>query len=98
MADYGRQVSMASGLDSQHTEARLGIMEGHSLNDAGENFLIGLTCSGWCSHRLDCSDRVEGLKLVAAGISPTRAAMQLGLARSAVYREVSRAGIIRLIA
>src|ERR1700678_967845 len=35
------------------------------------------------------------LKLVAAGLSPTAAARQLGLGRSTVYREVSRAGVQR---
>ena len=41
-------------------------------------------------------DRVAAaLKLVAAGLSPTAAARQLGLGRSTVYREVNRAGIQR---
>jgi DNA invertase Pin-like site-specific DNA recombinase len=35
------------------------------------------------------------LELVKAGLSPTVAARQLGLGRSTVYREVSRAGIAR---
>src|SRR3954453_16945595 len=35
------------------------------------------------------------LKLVAAGLSPTAAARQLGLGRSTIYREVSRAGLQR---
>jgi DNA invertase Pin-like site-specific DNA recombinase len=35
------------------------------------------------------------LELVRAGLSPTVAARQLGLGRSTVYREVSRAGIAR---
>jgi DNA invertase Pin-like site-specific DNA recombinase len=42
------------------------------------------------------TDRVAAaLKLVVAGLSPTQAARQLGLGRSTVYREVSRAGIQR---
>lgn len=42
------------------------------------------------------SDRIAAaLKLVSAGLSPTAAARQLGLGRSTVYREVSRAGIQR---
>ena len=42
------------------------------------------------------TDRVAAaLKLVAAGLSPTAAACQLGLGRSTVYREVSRAGLQR---
>lgn len=41
-------------------------------------------------------DRVAAaLKLVAAGLSPTVAARQLGLGRSTVYREVSRASVQR---
>src|SRR3954447_20963176 len=40
------------------------------------------------------ADRIgAALKLVAAGLSPTAAAHQIGLGRSTVYREVSRAGI-----
>jgi DNA invertase Pin-like site-specific DNA recombinase len=35
------------------------------------------------------------LSLVKSGLSPTAAARQLGLGRSTVYREVSRAGITR---
>jgi DNA invertase Pin-like site-specific DNA recombinase len=35
------------------------------------------------------------LSLVKSGLSPTAAARQLGLGRSTVYREVSRAGIAR---
>ncbi len=42
------------------------------------------------------TDRINAaLKLVAAGLSPTAAARQLGLGRSTVYREVSRAGVQR---
>jgi len=42
------------------------------------------------------ADRVEAaLKLVAAGLSPTVDGRQLGLGRSTVYREVSRAGTQR---
>ena len=42
------------------------------------------------------ADRIAAaLKLVAAGLSPTAAARQLGLGRSTVYREVNRAGIQR---
>jgi DNA invertase Pin-like site-specific DNA recombinase len=41
-------------------------------------------------------DKVQAaLKLVAAGMSPTTAAHQLGLGRSTVYREVAAAGITR---
>jgi DNA invertase Pin-like site-specific DNA recombinase len=36
------------------------------------------------------------LTLVAAGLSPTAAAKQLGLGRSTVYRELRRAGAARL--
>jgi DNA invertase Pin-like site-specific DNA recombinase len=35
------------------------------------------------------------LKLVEAGLSPTKAASQLGLGRSTVYREVASASISR---
>ena len=39
------------------------------------------------------ADRIAAaLKLIAAGLSPTAAARQLGLGRSTVYREVNRAG------
>ncbi len=41
-------------------------------------------------------DRIAAaLKLVAAGLSPTAAAHQLGLGRSTIYREVNRAGLQR---
>jgi DNA invertase Pin-like site-specific DNA recombinase len=40
---------------------------------------------------LDRDKIAAALKLVAAGLSPTAAARQLGLGRSTVYREVSRA-------
>jgi DNA invertase Pin-like site-specific DNA recombinase len=42
---------------------------------------------------LDVDRIAAALKLVAAGLSPTAAARQLGLGRSTVYREVRRAGI-----
>ena len=42
---------------------------------------------------LDQERVAAALKLVAAGLSPTAAARQLGLGRSTVYREVSRASI-----
>ncbi len=44
---------------------------------------------------LDQDKVAAALKLVAAGLSPTAAARQLGLGRSTVYREISRAGIRR---
>jgi DNA invertase Pin-like site-specific DNA recombinase len=44
---------------------------------------------------LDADRIAAALKLVAAGLSPTAAARQLGLGRSTVYREVSRIGIQR---
>ena len=44
---------------------------------------------------LDADRIAAALKLVAAGLSPTAAARQLGLGRSTVYREVSRAGVER---
>lgn len=44
---------------------------------------------------LDAERIKAALKLVEAGLSPTAAARQLGLGRSTVYREVSRAGIAR---
>jgi len=44
------------------------------------------------------SDKVQAaLKLVEAGLSPTKAANQLGLGRSTVYREVAAAGLGRSI-
>jgi IS30 family transposase len=36
------------------------------------------------------------MKLVAAGLSPTEVAKQVGLERSTVYRELRRAGADRL--
>ena len=42
---------------------------------------------------LDADLITAALKLVAAGLSPTAAARQLGLGRFTVYREVSRAGL-----
>jgi len=44
---------------------------------------------------LDAERIAASLKLVSAGLTPTEAARQLGLGRSTVYREVSRAGIQR---
>jgi DNA invertase Pin-like site-specific DNA recombinase len=44
---------------------------------------------------LDADRIAAALKLVQAGLSPTAAARQLGLGRSTVYREVTRAGIER---
>ena len=44
---------------------------------------------------LDRDKAAAALKLVAAGLSPTAAARQLGLGRSTVYREIGRAGIRR---
>ncbi len=42
------------------------------------------------------TDKVQAaLKLVEAGLSPTKAASQLGLGRSTVYREVAAAGLRR---
>jgi len=42
------------------------------------------------------ADKVQAaLKLVEAGLSPTKAASQLGLGRSTVYREVAAAGVSR---
>jgi DNA invertase Pin-like site-specific DNA recombinase len=44
---------------------------------------------------LDADKIAAALSLVKAGLSPTAAAKQLGLGRSTVYREFSRAGIER---
>jgi DNA invertase Pin-like site-specific DNA recombinase len=44
---------------------------------------------------LDADKIAAALSLEKAGLSPTAAAKQLGLGRSTVYREVSRAGIER---
>ena len=41
---------------------------------------------------LDAERVAAALKLVSAGLSPSAAARQLGLGRSTVYREISRAG------
>jgi DNA invertase Pin-like site-specific DNA recombinase len=45
---------------------------------------------------LDIDKIAAALKLVQAGLSPTAAAKQLGLGRSTVYRELTRAGIQRI--
>jgi DNA invertase Pin-like site-specific DNA recombinase len=42
---------------------------------------------------LDVERVAAALKLVAAGLSPTDAASQLGLGRSTVYRELARVGL-----
>jgi DNA invertase Pin-like site-specific DNA recombinase len=44
---------------------------------------------------LDVDKIAAALKLVQAGLSPTAAAKQLGLGRSTVYRELTRAGTER---
>jgi DNA invertase Pin-like site-specific DNA recombinase len=44
---------------------------------------------------LDADKIAAALSLVKSGLSPTAAAKQLGLGRTTVYREVSRAGIER---
>jgi DNA invertase Pin-like site-specific DNA recombinase len=44
---------------------------------------------------LDADKITAALSLVKSGLSPTAAANQLGLGRSTVYRELSRAGIER---
>ena len=43
---------MAARLDSQHTEARLDIVEGYPLDDAGEHFPVGLIRNLRCRHSL----------------------------------------------
>jgi DNA invertase Pin-like site-specific DNA recombinase len=45
---------------------------------------------------LDADRIAAAVKLVAAGLTPTDTARQLGLGRSTVYREVRRAGIQRI--
>jgi DNA invertase Pin-like site-specific DNA recombinase len=47
---------------------------------------------------LDVDKIAAALKLVQAGLSPTAAAKQVGLGRSTVYRELTRAGIERIAA
>jgi DNA invertase Pin-like site-specific DNA recombinase len=47
---------------------------------------------------LDRERAEAALKLVAAGLSPTAAARQVGLGRSTVYRELHRAGGNRITA
>jgi DNA invertase Pin-like site-specific DNA recombinase len=44
---------------------------------------------------IDTNKVQAALKLVQAGLSPTKAASQLGLGRSTVYREVAAAGLSR---
>jgi DNA invertase Pin-like site-specific DNA recombinase len=45
---------------------------------------------------LDVDKIAAALKLVQAGLSPTAAAKQLGLGRSTMYHELTRAGIQRI--
>jgi hypothetical protein len=47
MADHRYQISVAARLDAEHTESALGIVEGHSLDRAGEHLL------GFGSHNSD---------------------------------------------
>jgi len=42
VADYRREVAMAARIDPQHTEAGVGIVEGDPLDDASEDFPVGL--------------------------------------------------------
>ncbi len=43
------------------------------------------------------ADKVQAaVRLVESGLSPTKAAVQLGLGRSTVYREVAAAGVSRM--
>jgi IS30 family transposase len=44
---------------------------------------------------LDADQISAALKLVAAGLSPTNAAHQVGLGHSTVYREIKRTGLQR---
>src|SRR5438132_5366825 len=44
---------------------------------------------------IDADKALAALKLVEAGLSPTKAARQLGLGRSTVYREVAAVGLSR---
>ena len=39
MADHGHQIAVATRLRPENAEAVLGVMEGHPLDEAGENFL-----------------------------------------------------------
>jgi hypothetical protein len=40
MADHGDQVAVAAGLDPEHAEAVLGVVERHSLDEAGEDLAV----------------------------------------------------------
>jgi hypothetical protein len=42
VADDHREISVAAPLDPQHTEARLGIVEGDARDDASEHFAVVL--------------------------------------------------------
>ena len=39
VAHHRHEVANPAGLDAQHAEAILGIVEGHTLDDAGQDFL-----------------------------------------------------------
>ena len=58
------------------------------------NFVHTNSCLALWS--LPHADQISAaLKLVAAGLSPTNAAHQVGLGRSTVYREIKRTGLQR---
>ena len=39
MANDGHQIAVAARLRPEHAEAVLGVVEGHTLDEAGEDFL-----------------------------------------------------------
>src|SRR5689334_23191236 len=75
---------MAARLDSQHTEARLGIVEGDPLDDAGEHFPVGLIRSRRCSHSLEYPRgrgslaKAVRMATVSASLGPSRESDQNG--------------------
>ena len=39
MTDHGHQITVAARLRPENTEAAFGVVEGHTLDEAGEHFL-----------------------------------------------------------
>jgi DNA invertase Pin-like site-specific DNA recombinase len=93
-------VSLAEGID---TAAATGTLFGtiarftHRLQ--AERTRTGLAAARARGQRLGrkplAQEKAAAMALVAAGVSPSAAARQVGLGRSTVYREVSRTGIER---
>ena len=89
-------LGLASGLAATQTAPRAQAAP-LTLAERTKHGIAGARATGKRHGRqpLDADKTAAALKLVAAGLSPTAAARQLGLGRSTVYREVSRTGLER---